>query len=145
MVNVLLYRSYAEKVITGARVCGYVETISGRRRYLPDIKSSNSSKKAEAERQALNTTIQGSAADIEKCAMLKMDECLRQKASTFNSVNLVLHVHDELVYESPKIISKEIVKKLKFSMENCKTLKVPLRVKIRIGNDWGTMKVIDVK
>lgn len=96
-------------------------------------------KRAEAERQALSTTIQGSAADISKFAMLEMDK----RAKALNEVHLVLHIHDELVYEAPKNITKIVVHKLKSSMENCKSLKVPLRAKIKTGKDWGTMSVID--
>lgn len=76
--------------------------------------------------------------------MLEMDKCLRQSEITANSVNLVLHIHDELIYEAPKTISKEVVHKLKASMENCKSLSVPLRVKIQMGSDWGSMRAIDL-
>lgn len=73
-----------------------------------------------------------------------MDKCLRERADTFRNVNLVLHIHDELVYEAPKVVVKDVVRKLKSSMENChKSLDVPLRVKVKIGDDWGTMRVID--
>lgn len=111
----------------------------GRRRYLPHLTSKESSKRAEAERQALSTTIQGSAADIAKYAMLEMDK----RARDLEDVHLVLHVHDELVYEAPKTITKDVVHRLKTSMENCKSLNVPLRAKVKVGKDWGTMSVID--
>lgn len=143
-MNVVHFRVFAEKVLTRARERGFVETISGRRRYLPAITSNDSAKRSKAERQALNTTIQGSAADIAKKAMLEMDKCLRDRANTLKNVNLVLHIHDELVYEAPKAVVKDVVRKLKTSMENChKSLDVPLRVKIKIGDDWGTMQVLD--
>lgn len=95
------------------------------------------SKRAEAERQALSTTIQGSAADIAKCAMLEMDK----RARTLKNVHLVLHIHDELVYEAPKNITKEVVRTLKSSMENCMSLNVPLQAKLKTGRNWGSMSV----
>lgn len=75
--------------------------------------------------------------------MLKMDKCLQQKMNTWKDVHLVLHVHDELVYEAPKLIVKDVVRELKRSMENSYSLNVPLRVKVKVGNDWGTMHVMD--
>lgn len=75
--------------------------------------------------------------------MLAMDEYLRRKSSTWTNVNLVLHIHDELVYEAPKMFANEVLQKLKWSMENCRQLNVPLRVKAKIGRDWGTMQVIE--
>ncbi|XP_037047750.1 DNA polymerase theta isoform X2 [Bradysia coprophila] len=134
-------RIFTEKIIARARECKFIETISGRRRYLPDITSNNSSKRAKAERQAVNSTIQGSAADIAKIAMLAMDKCVRQKA--WKNVNLVLHVHDELVYEAPKGFVNDVVKKLKTSMERSYSLNVPLQVKVKVGHDWGTMQVVE--
>lgn len=134
---------FTEKVLTRARECGFVETISGRRRYLPFITSTDSARRAKAERQAVNTTIQGSAADIAKQAVLGMDKCIRDKQSSWTNVNLVLHIHDELVYEAPKTVARDVALKLKNSMECCRSLNVPLPVKIKVGNDWGTMQVID--
>lgn len=136
-----LCRLFTDKIIARARECKFVETISGRRRYLPDISSTNSSKRAKAERQAVNSTIQGSAADIAKMAMLAMEKCLQQKG--WKNVHLVLHVHDELVYEAPKGFVEDVVKKLKSSMEGCYSLNVPLRVKVKIGHDWGTMQAVE--
>lgn len=117
--------------------------MSGRRRYLPDITSHDSARRSKAERQAVNSTIQGTAADISKLAMLAMDKSLGEKNGAWKSVNLILHVHDELVYEAPIVLVQEVVQKLKRSMENCIALKVPLRVKLKRGSDWGTMQAID--
>lgn len=138
-----LCRIFTEKIVASAREFGFIQTISGRRRYLPNITSNGSSRRGSAERQAVNSTIQGSAADIAKEAMLAMDKCIRQKASAWKNVQLVLHIHDELVYEAPKALVNEVVNKLKRSMEKCHELTVPLRVKLKTGRDWGTMGVID--
>lgn len=137
-------RIFTENVLARARECGYIETIAGRRRYLPNITSNGSSRRGSAERQAVNSTIQGSAADIAKEAMLEMDKCIREKASAWKNVHLVLHIHDELVYEAPKALVNEVVHKLKRSMEKCHELAVPLRVKLKTGKDWGSMGVIDL-
>ncbi len=134
---------FTKNIIADARKCSYIETIKGRRRYLPNITSDDPARRAKAERQAVNSTIQGSAADIAKLAMLEMDKCLRQRGHTWKNVNLVLHVHDELVYEAPKSIEKDVVRKLKEKMEKCCSLNVPLRVKVKVGNDYGTMQVVD--
>lgn len=146
-------RKYIEKVIKFAEQHGYVETITGRRRYLIYIHSSNSSQKAQAERQAVNTTIQGSAADISKNAILKVEKYFKKHqqklsstASSINSrnnelseMNLVLHLHDELIFEISKHEIPRIAKLLKLAMENCVKLSVPLRVRLKVGNSWGTM------
>lgn len=134
---------FTETVISRARECTFVQTIAGRRRYVPKITSGNPAKRAKAERQAVNSTIQGSAADIVKMAMLQMDRCLRQRANNWRNVKLILHVHDELVYEVPKDIVNDVVRKLKVEMENCWPLRVPLRVKVKVGNNWGAMEVYD--
>lgn len=74
-------------------------------------------------------------------AMLNMDKCIRQKG--WKNVNLVLHIHDELVYEAPKGLVNEVVRKLRDSMENCCSMNIPLRVKVKVGGDWGTMQVVE--
>lgn len=142
--KIVCFRIFAQKVINRARECGFVETISGRRRYLQHIMSDQPKLRAQAERQAINTTIQGSAADIAKCAMLRMDRCLRQNDSILSGCNLVLHLHDELIYEAPKNIAKQVAYHLKSSMEKCKSLNVPLDVKLKIGDSWGSMQVVDI-
>lgn len=136
-----------------ARDQGFVETLAGRRRYLPSINVSDDvTKRSQAERQAINTTIQGSAADIAKYAMIRMERNMLKYQTTIkvnepnnriSQVNLVLHLHDELMYEVPIDKSKQVIKILKSSMENCAKLAVPLKVKIKKGISWGTMKIID--
>lgn len=131
-----------------ARHRGFVESIAGRRRYLPFINSNVAAKRSQSERQAINTSIQGSAADIVKYAILRMERnVLKYEKSLkvnipqvpLSYVNLVLHLHDELIYEIPISKDKQLIKILKMSMENCAKLSVPLKVKIKKGLNWGNM------
>lgn len=143
-------RNYTNKIVSDARANGFVETLAGRRRYLPFINSTdNSAKRNQSERQAVNTTIQGSAADIAKYAMLRIERNILKYQSSIkvnlshepkSHINLVLHLHDELLYEIPKDKSKNILKILKSSMENCAKLLVPLKVKVKFGDSWGDLK-----
>lgn len=146
-------RTYTERIVSYARQQGYVETLAGRRRYLPAIQADNGTQRAQAERQAVNTTIQGSAADVAKYAMLRMERNVRKYANTLrinvagvpeSRVELVLHLHDELVYEVPVDRVKSVAKVLRSSMENCAKLNVPLRVKLKAGRSWGEMEKLDV-
>lgn len=108
---------------------------------------------AEAERKAVNTTIQGSAADILKLAILRMDRNLKKYQHQLainvvedenSSVNLILHLHDELIYEVPAIHARHIAKILKMSMENCVRLTIPLNVATKMGRNWGELKKIEL-
>lgn len=141
-------RDYTTRVVNFARSKGFVETITGRRRYLENINSDVEHLKNQAERQAVNSTIQGSAADIAKNAILKMEkniERYREKlALGDNSVDLVMHLHDELIFEVPTGKAKKIAKVLSLTMENCVKLSVPLKVKLRIGRSWGEFKEVSV-
>lgn len=149
-VCVFIHRNYTARVLDSARENGYVETFSGRRRYLPDMNAANKpQKKAAAERQAINTTIQGSAADIAKYAMLRMERNLRkyqaalQTNDSMHNVDLVLHLHDELLYEVPISRISSVIKILRSSMEKCAQLLVPLKVKVKRGTSWGQMETVD--
>ena len=126
-------RNYINKQIEFARKHGYVETILGRRRYLPDIHSHNQVVRGGAERNAVNAPIQGSAADIIKIAMIRIHNQLQaQKLQT----RMLLQVHDELVFDVPKT-ELELVKPLvKEAMENAFTLAVPLVADLGVGNNW---------
>ncbi|KAH8375953.1 hypothetical protein KR200_010753 [Drosophila serrata] len=141
-------RTYTQKVVKFARNNGYVETITGRRRYLDHINSGETQLKNQAERQAINSTIQGSAADIAKSAIIKMEKNIsryREKLGVAeNSVNLVLHQHDELIFEVPADKAKKIAKVLSLTMENCVKLSVPLKVKLKMGRSWGEIQEIRV-
>ena len=126
-------KSYQADVITLARERGYVETILGRRRYLPDIHSANAVVRGFAERNAINAPIQGSAADIIKLAMIKIQEEL--KKGDFKS-RMIMQVHDELVFDvyDPELeVLKEIVVR---HMRDAHPLIVPLDVEVGVGQTW---------
>lgn len=125
---------YREAMVETARQSGYVTTILGRRRYLPDINSANRVARQAAERIALNTPIQGSAADLIKLAMLKVDDLV---AREFPAVKIILQVHDELVFEVPQsdlILFQDRVKEV---METVYDLKTPLKVDLGAGSNWA--------
>ncbi len=126
-------KQYIEEVIAFAREHGYVETIMGRRRYLPDIWSRNPTVRGHAERNAINTPIQGSAADIIKTAMNRIHKFLKEQGY---KTKLLLQVHDELIFDLHKD-EENIVTKLKELMETAVQLKVPLKVDIGIGRSWA--------
>ncbi len=126
-------KAYMDSSIESARRNGYVETIFGRKRYLPDINSGNSIVRGYAERNAINAPIQGSAADIIKMAMINV---FRQMESNNLKAKMILQVHDELNFSVPpeeKDIIQEIVIR---EMENAYTMKVPLKADYGWGNNW---------
>jgi DNA polymerase-1 len=125
--------SYIEDTVAAARETGYVETIFGRRRYLPDINSRNATARSLAERNAINAPIQGTSADIIKIAMINVAE--RLKAEGLES-RMILQIHDELVFDSiPSEV--DILKKIVTEeMENVIKLSVPLTVECNHGNNW---------
>ncbi|XP_049869670.1 DNA polymerase theta [Pectinophora gossypiella] len=139
------YRSYpgirrlTGRLLEDCRRRGYVETLMRRRRYLPDINSQVLARKSAAERQAVNTTIQGSAADIAKAAMCAIDT---RTNTHVHKPRLILQMHDELIYEVPKNNKNDFVKILKEVMERTVKLNVPLPVKVRSGNTWGSLQEI---
>ena len=125
-------RHYMNKNIEKAKANGYVETILGRRRYLPEIHSANALVRGMAERNAINAPIQGSAADIIKLAMVN----IFNKIQSGHRSKMILQVHDELVFDVYKPELEEIKGIVKYEMENAITLKVPLVVDIGTGNNW---------
>ena len=127
-------RSFIENTIKKTEKCGYVTTISGHRRYIPTINSRNKTEKAAAERIAVNTPIQGSAADIVKTAMLSLDKRL---TSTKSKARILLQVHDELILECPAGEVDENMKIVKEEMEKAIKLRIPLRVNVEKGKTWG--------
>ena len=116
---------------------GYVETLSGRRRYIPEISHSNFQVRNAAERMAINMPIQGTAADILKIAMIKI-----QSQITENKLNskMLLQVHDELIFECPKDEISEIKNILNKLMTNSLELLVPLKIEYKLGKEWGNME-----
>jgi DNA polymerase-1 len=126
-------KTYQQQAVEQARAKGYVETVMGRRRYLPDIQSSNAVVRSFAERNAVNAPIQGSAADIIKLAMVKIQDAL--KTSGLKS-KMVLQVHDELLFDAPKPELDALFNLVKREMVNAANLVVPLEVEIQAGNNW---------
>jgi len=126
-------RRYIDTVIETARERGYVTTLFGRRRYLPDLRSRNWARRSFAERTAMNTPIQGTAADIIKLAMVEVHRRLRAEGLR---ARLVLQVHDELVLEVPKEELERTASLLRDSMVNVVQLAVPLVVDVEAGPNW---------
>ena len=127
-------RQFMDDVIRKAEQTGAVETLFGRRRYIHGITSRNKLEKSGAERIAVNTPIQGSAADIVKQAMLDVTVALTRNRLP---AQLLLQVHDELIFECPENIASEAAACIKSTMENVITLRVPLKVSVETGVRWG--------
>ncbi len=126
-------RDFMSQAIENARTTGYAETVLGRRRVLKDINSANATARQSAERDAINTPIQGSAADLIKVAMVRIDDQFRKRALR---TKMVLQIHDELVFDAPSEeveIVKEIVRN---EMISALEFNVPLEVSIGIGANW---------
>ena len=126
-------QEYMERTRAQAKEQGYVETLDGRRLYLPDIKSSNGARRAGAERAAINAPMQGTAADIIKRAMIAVDRWLETEKPR---VRMIMQVHDELVFEVHKDDVEAVSKKIHELMENSTTLDVPLLVEVGSGENW---------
>jgi DNA polymerase-1 len=126
-------KQWLDDTIASARSTGMVKTMFGRRRYLPDINSKNPSARSAAERTAVNTPIQGTAADLVKRAMLKVDAALRGKYQA----RMLLQVHDELVLEAPPSEVAEVGPIVKTEMSNAANLAVPLVVDLGVGETWA--------
>ncbi|MCL2251783.1 MAG: DNA polymerase I [Treponema sp.] len=127
-------RKFIEDTIRKTEQFGFVTTISGHRRYIPTINSRNKTEKSAAERIAVNTPIQGSAADIVKMAMIRLDKKLTSENSR---ARLLLQVHDELILECPKDECEKIASLVKTEMEQAAALSIPLRVSVETGDRWG--------
>jgi DNA polymerase-1 len=127
-------KDFMDNTIAEARECGYTLTMFNRRRYLPDLKSDNRQVRESAERIAINSPIQGSAADLIKVAMIQVSKNL--KKIKLNS-KMILQVHDELLFECPIQEKKEIESLVCKEMEGACTLSVPLVVDIGWGKNWN--------
>ncbi len=134
---------YLESTKGFARKNGYTETLFGRRRQFPEMKSSLPYVRAQAERMAINAPIQGTQADIIKLVMVRVDEML-EKEGAREDARLLLQVHDELVYEIRAERVGALGKKIKEIMESVlpstETRGVPITVAMKSGPDWGSMK-----
>ena len=125
---------YMDSTRETAKEKGYVETVFGRRLYLPDIKASNGARRKGAERAAINAPMQGTAADIIKMAMIKVDDWIRKNAS--DDVTMMMQVHDELVFEIKEDKVDAYVSTITSIMESAATLNVPLVVEAGVGENW---------
>ncbi|MBQ7229732.1 MAG: DNA polymerase I [Oscillospiraceae bacterium] len=130
-------RRYMKQVVIDARDCGYTQTIYGRRRSIPELKSSNFNVRSGAERIALNTPIQGTAADLIKLAMIRVDAALRAQ---FPQAKLILQVHDELIVECPEELAAEVAQLVSREMEQVAVLHVPLTAEAKWGKSWYDAK-----
>lgn len=125
--------SFMKNTVKNAEKNLYVETMFGRRRYIPDINASNKNVQAAAKRIAMNTPIQGTAADIIKLAMIKVYQRLKKEKLP---ARLILQVHDELIVEAEEGAAENVSELLKEEMENCVKLSVPLTVDVKTGKTW---------
>lgn len=130
-------KKYMEDIVREAKDKGYVETLYHRRRYLPDINSRNFNIRSFAERTAINTPIQGSAADILKIAMIKIDKKLKEEGM---EATMLLQVHDELVFEAPKSEIPKLQKLVEETMADAVSLSVPLKADSSFGDTWYEAK-----
>ncbi len=127
-------KKYVENIIDQAEKKGYVETIFKRRRILNQIKGRNPYLKEFAKRQAVNAPIQGSCADIIKLAMVKIN---REISNAGIKAKLIMQIHDELVFDVEKKYLEQLIFLMKSQMENCVSLRVPLKVNVKAGRDWA--------
>ena len=127
-------KAYMDEIVASAREYGYVTTLRGRRRYLPDLRSNSPQLLSAAERVAVNTPIQGTAADVIKLAMLAI--AARLRASGLRA-RMLLQVHDELLFEVPEDETDRVGALVRESMEQVMPLKVPLRVDVGSGRNWA--------
>lgn len=148
-------RIWMNQILEQGKKTGFVETISGRKRFIPELQSQNRFLQSFGERAAINHPIQGTSADMIKKAMVEIDKELtsdngqltkKKMNSQFSIFNcqLILQVHDELLFEcDPKNIEK-VAKMIKEKMENSLTLNVPVKVDLKTGNNWGEMSLLNI-
>ena len=137
LANYILVKKYMEDIVSEGTKNGYVETILHRRRYIPELTAKNFNIKSFGERIAMNTPIQGSAADIIKMAMVQVHSQLKKRDL---KSRLILQVHDELIIESPRNEVEEVKDMLRDLMENAIKLDVPLLVDLEMGDSWYDTK-----
>ena len=130
-------REYMKNVVVDARENGYTQTLFGRKRYIPELKSSNFNVRSGAERIALNTPIQGTAADLIKLAMIRVEAALNRE---YPDAQLLLQVHDELIVECPAEIAPQVAALISREMESVAQLKVPLTAEAKFGESWYEAK-----
>ncbi|MBI5167112.1 MAG: DNA polymerase I [candidate division NC10 bacterium] len=127
-------KAYIERVISEARQAGYVTTVLGRRRYIPELHSTDHNLRGFGERTAINTPIQGSAADLIKVAMIQIYRRLKERGL---KARMILQVHDELVFEVPVPELEEVKGLIREAMEGVMALDVPIKVDLGVGRSWA--------
>lgn len=133
-------KSFMDDMRKRAALYGYVSTLLHRRRYIPEIDSPNPGIRTAAERAAINMPIQGTAADVIKLAMIRLDAELK---SRFPDARMVLQVHDELVFDVPEPLVPEVSRVVQAVMEQALPLKVPLEIEMKVGDDWYDMAPLE--
>ncbi len=126
-------RRFLDETIAAAGEAGFVRTLLGRRRYLPDLRSRNRALRQAAERMAVNTVIQGTAADLIKKAMVEVQQALRDARLR---ARMLLQVHDELVFEAPEVELAALGALVRSHMEGVYALSVPLVADVGTGKNW---------
>jgi DNA polymerase-1 len=139
-------KRFIDETIQKARDNGYAKTLFGRRRYLPEINSSVLQVRKAAERMAINTPLQGTAADMIKIAMIDISRMLNELKSNESEfdVKMLLQVHDELLFEIKEDKVKEAARAIKKIMEGVLKLKVPIEVDVEVGENWGNLEKLEV-
>ena len=145
-------KKYVDQTIVFAKKEGYIETLFGRRRYIPELKSDNFQLRSAGERMAVNMPIQGTAADLIKLAMIAVHDRLQSSPARMtqsdgvfsrqqlSEVRMILQVHDELVFEVKKGLEDKVSDLVKTAMEGVAKLRVPIEVHVNIGKRWGELK-----
>jgi DNA polymerase-1 len=133
-------RGYIDRCLEEGRERGYVQTLLGRRRYMPDLRARNYALRAAAEREATNAPLQGSAADLMKLAMVRID---RRMANYGDGVTMILQIHDELIFEVERSLLAEAAAAIKHEMETALDLSVPLEATLKSGTNWYEVESFD--
>ena len=136
-VGTISTRPFTPFAWANARETGFTQTLFGRRRYIPELKSSNFNIRSGAERITLNTPIQGTAADLIKLAMIRVEKALNEN---YPQAELLLQVHDELIVECPEGIAGAVAELVSREMEGIAALLVPLMAEAKIGKSWYDAK-----
>ena len=126
-------KSYQDSSLEAARQCGYVQTLLGRKRWIPDLTSANPMVRSVAERNAINAPVQGAAADIIKVAMIAIDKAITEQGL---QARMILQVHDELVFDVPRTELDRLTELVRLEMESAAQLAVPLLVDVQSGENW---------
>lgn len=135
-------KKYLNDTVIFTKKKGYCETLFGRRRYIPELQSSNFQIRASGERMAVNHPVQGTAADLMKMSMIEVNKVLKKEKSKFpqEKVKLLLQVHDELIFEVEESIVDNLSKLIKTVMESVIKLRVPIVAEVHIAKSWGDLK-----